>query len=86
MPLDDEIIELIEREAQARADVHKDNPRGIVPDRDKLGLLGEVEFARVFRQPIDLERKRRGDKGIDFIVPWRCTIDVKCSRIPVLFW
>lgn len=53
--------------------------RPLSKDYDLVGLIGEVEFARQFGLPLKFVRGR-GDGGIDFIMPWRITIDVKTSR------
>lgn len=75
-----EVDEWLRFEAEARGVVHGERRRGIIgPERDYRGLRGEIEFGQVFKQYVDLRRLREGDKGIDFTVPLRTTIDVRAS-------
>jgi hypothetical protein len=54
--------------------------RPLSEDYERVGLDGEAEFARTYHLPLDLERRPGGDKGIDFVVPLRFTVDVKTAR------
>lgn len=48
---------------------------------NKLGFLGELAFAAFSNQFPDTNRYEGGnDKGIDFVIPLRFTVDVKFSR------
>lgn len=76
----DPVSALLEVEAEGRTQAHGDRAWGIVSDRDFLGLAGEKAFGQAYRQPIDWERKREGDKGIDFWLPLRFSVDVRCIR------
>ena len=82
--LDEKVKELMIIEARAREKLHANHAsnRPLSEDYELVGLMGEAEFSRVFRQPMDLERKPGGDKGIDFIVPLRFKVDVKTFRKP----
>lgn len=73
---------LLEIEAQARHDLHRDHAssRPLSDDYELIGLVGEAAFSKAFRQPMDLTRRPSGDKGVDFVVPWRMTVDVKTAR------
>lgn len=79
-----QVDEWLHEEAEARGAAHGDRRRGIVKDRDFVGLMGEVEFGEKAHQPVDFRRLREGDNGIDFIVPLRFSVDVKASRLPEL--
>jgi len=69
-------------EASARHESHKDHAssRPLSPDYELIGLLGESKFGEFSGFMPDLERKLGGDKGIDFIVPLRFSVDVKTAR------
>lgn len=74
--------ELLMIEANARHELHADHPshRPLSDGYELVGLIGEAEFARVFKLPLDLNRRPNGDGRVDFIVPFRITVDVKTAR------
>lgn len=79
---DNDLFDLLASEAAARVRLHEGQAsnRPLSEDFEFVGLVGEVEFARAYRQPLDLQFRRGGDNGIDFIVPLAFTLDVKCAR------
>lgn len=81
----DELDELLQREAERREQAHASDPdsRPLSKDYELIGLIGEAEFARTYRQPLDLSGRSRGDGGIDFMVPLAYTVDVKTFRNPL---
>lgn len=78
----DALMELVKMEAEARHQSHKNHKssRPLSKDYELIGLLGELEFAKATGVMPDLERKLDGDKGIDFVVPVRLSVDVKTAR------
>ena len=74
--------DLLTIEANARRDLHVDHAshRPLSEGYELVGLIGEAEFARVFGLPLDLSRRPGGDGRVDFIVPFRITVDVKTAR------
>ena len=80
---DDELFQdIIKQEALDRHNAHRGHAssRPLSENYEYIGLRGEVEFAKLTGQMVDLTRRLRGDKGIDFIVPMMFTIDVKTAR------
>lgn len=75
---------LISQEADARhkAHVNHKSSRPLSDGYELIGLLGEVEFARQTGVMLDLDRRLDGDRGVDFIVPVRLSVDVKTARKP----
>jgi hypothetical protein len=76
------LLEIVRLEAEARHQSHVNHKssRPLSEGYELIGLLGELEFAKATGIMLDLERKLDGDKGIDFIVPVRLSIDVKTAR------
>jgi hypothetical protein len=76
--------EIVRLEAKKRHESHKNHAtsRPLSPDYEFLGLSGELEFAQQTGVMIDLERRLDGDKGVDFVVPVRLSVDVKTARKP----
>ena len=80
---DDPIDEILRREGEARLKAHagQASQRLLSNKSERVGIVGEFQFACEFRLPLDWERaKAGGDNGIDFIIPVRFTLDVKTSR------
>lgn len=77
--------ELLMIEADARQALHADHAshRPLSEGYELIGLIGEAEFARVFKQPLDLNRRPNGDSRVDFVVPFRVKVDVKTARKPL---
>jgi hypothetical protein len=75
---------LLQAEAGAREALHAQHttPR-LGPAPNFVGLVGEAEFSRQFGVAVDLSRQIGGDRGVDFTVPLRFTVDVKTARNPV---
>lgn len=71
-------------EADAIGQLHagQKSNRPLSEGYELVGLVGQIEFARVYHQPVDFERRPAGDGGIDFTVPLAFTVDVKCARTP----
>ena len=68
--------------AEERARLHAEHAssRPLSDGYELVGLKGEAEFQRVFNVPMDLNPRSGGDAGVDFVVPLRTTVDVKCAR------
>ena len=71
----------IEREAIRRSASHSGHAsqRKLSPDYEKIGLRGEEEFGRIFRQRPDLSARPRGDGGKDFMLDGY-KVNLKTSR------
>ena len=69
------------QESAKRVELHKDD-KSIVnaPYSHEIGLRGELEFAQMFNVCPNLKLKRRGDSGIDFVIPLQFSIDVKTAK------
>lgn len=83
---DDPWTDIMATEAAARERVHIEagNHRDAFSnDYELVGLMGELQFAREFQQPLDLSRQAGGDPGHDFALPVRFTVNVKTARRPV---
>jgi hypothetical protein len=82
MEREDLMRQVISQEAQARHEAHKNHAssRPLSEDYELIGLLGELEFAQLTGQMVDLERRLCGDKGVDFVVPLNFSVDVKTAR------
>lgn len=76
------LLEIVKREAEERHNSHANHKssRPLSEEYELVGLLGELEFARATGFMPDLERRLDGDKGIDFIVPVKLSVDVKTAR------
>ncbi len=74
--------DILRDEAEDRHQSHKDHAssRPLSKDYELIGLLGEAKFGELSGLMPDLERKLGGDKGIDFVVPLRFSVDVKTAR------
>lgn len=75
--------DMLTAEATARSQVHIDagnRRRGLSDGQELVGIMGEAQFAKDFRQPLDLSLKVGGDAGYDFVLPLRYTVDVKTFR------
>jgi hypothetical protein len=81
----DLFTEVLVIEAKQRMVIHSGHSsrRRLSDDYELLGLVGEAEFARMFHQPLDLERRSGGDGGIDFVIPLAFKVDVKTARNPL---
>lgn len=79
-PLDSTLREV----AAEREEIHSDHAssRPLSEDYERVGILGEAEFALRYGYRFDRERRPAGDKGIDFIVPVMHSLDVKTARKP----
>ena len=75
-------IDFLQNEANVRERIHANHAssRPLSKNYDFVGLAGEAEFMRIFRQPMDTDRKPGGDSKIDFTVPLKFTVDVKTAR------
>lgn len=75
-------LEFVKIEAQSRHESHKNHStsRPLSDGYELIGLLGELEFAKQSGVMIDLERRLDGDKGIDFVVSVKLSVDVKTAR------
>ncbi len=73
---------MIAEEAQGRHDAHKDHAtsRPLSDDYEMVGLAGETAFGRLSGRMPDLERRLEGDKGVDFVVSLKFSVDVKTAR------
>jgi hypothetical protein len=80
--LSDVVSDFFSIEADARHSLHSDHAshRPLSEGYELVGLVGEGEFSRVSHQPLDLNRRPGGDGRVDFVVPFRVTIDVKTAR------
>lgn len=80
--IEQEWIDIAEIEGAARSKLHIGHPtrRALSDGYDLVGLLGEVAFARAFRLALDLDRKPKGDGGVDFVMPLKFSVDVKTAR------
>jgi hypothetical protein len=80
----DVVCEFLRAEAAARTKLHNGHAtqRLWSKDQDLVGLAGERRFACDYGQAMDLRRRPKGDRGIDFVVPLAFTVDVKCFRNP----
>jgi hypothetical protein len=69
-------------EALERAELHANHAsnRPLSDGFEFVGLTGEFEFGRLVGLMPDLERRAGGDKGVDFVVTLRFTLDVKTAR------
>lgn len=77
-------LEMIQMEAEARHNAHKEHAssRPLSKDYELIGLLGEAKFGEICGFMPDLQRRLAGDSGVDFIVPLRYSVDVKTARKP----
>ena len=68
--------------ADKRHQIHENHAssRPLSDDYNLVGISGEWAFAHFSGMMPDLEEKPEGDKGIDFSLPVRLTIDVKTAR------
>jgi hypothetical protein len=84
MPIAEEWLMIIDEEAGKRTAKHEgaSNQRVLGPEHDRIGLLGEAQFGYEFGQPLVWSRLEGGDRGIDFTIPLRFTVDVKTFRRP----
>jgi hypothetical protein len=75
-------VEIITDEGVARREAHKNHAssRPLSKDYELIGLAGETAFGRFANKMPDLERKLGGDKGVDFIIPLKFSVDVKTAR------
>src|SRR5262245_39259485 len=80
---DDPTAEFLAIEAEARTAAHGNRRiRHLSPECELIGLVGEAEFQRVFGVPLNFNRQPAGDDRIDFVLPLKFTVDVKCARVP----
>jgi len=72
----------IKNVADSRHDLHSghSSSRPLSEDYELVGLSGEFAFAEVCGLLPDLTVRPGGDKGVDFTVPLRFTVDVKTAR------
>lgn len=77
-----EWMAILQKEADDRHDAHRDHAtsRPLSINYELVGLVGESKFGELCNQMPDLERRLDGDKGIDFIVPLKFSVDVKTAR------
>lgn len=75
-------IEYIKQEAQKRTNLHAGNSsqRTLSINAEFMGLLGEFVFSEFCGVPVDLSIRPKGDKGIDFILSNKKTVDVKTFK------
>ena len=81
----DDLDEFFQIEADRRDEQHAGSPlsRPLNPDYELIGIVGEAEFSHQTGLPLQLKpTDGAGDGGIDFNVPLRYTVDVKCSPTP----
>jgi hypothetical protein len=78
----DFIIGMVRSEAEKRTALHRGraSQRPLGKNYDEVGLAGEFEFGKWAGLFPDLEARTKGDKGIDFRVLLRYTVDVKTAR------
>lgn len=76
------LLEIVRLEAQRRHESHANHKssRPLSDGYEEVGLLGELAFAMATGVMPDLQRRLDGDKGIDFILPVRLSVDVKTAR------
>lgn len=70
--------------SEAREALHESHAssRPLSEGYERVGLLGEAEFALRYGLKFDREARPAGDKGVDFHVPISMTLDVKTARKP----
>jgi hypothetical protein len=80
--MSDDLLDLLEIEAERRLELHVNSPgrRPLSEDYELVGLVGEAEFATTYDLPLNLRRLPGGDRGVDFVVPLAFSVDVKCFR------
>lgn len=73
---------ILSQEGRDRHEAHKDHAtsRPLSEDYELVGLSGESAFGRLTGKMPDLDRKLDGDKGIDFIIGLKFSVDVKTAR------
>lgn len=74
--------QLLGKAAQARHDLHAGHAssRPLSQGYENVGLLGEWAFGQLCGLMPDLKERAGGDRGVDFVVPLRFTVDVKTAR------
>lgn len=75
---------LIDAEAARREKLHENHAssRPLSKGYEGVGMMGEFAFGKLVGMMPDLEDRPGGDKGVDFVVPLRFTVDVKTARKP----
>jgi hypothetical protein len=78
----DPVVEALKIAAEARHSLHTnhDSHRPLSDGYELVGVVGEAEFSRVSNLPFDFNQRPRGDGRVDFVAPFRVTIDVKTAR------
>lgn len=78
------LIQSINDISEAREALHESHAssRPLSEGYERVGLMGEAEFALRYGLKFDREARPAGDKGVDFHVPVSMTLDVKTARKP----
>ena len=79
-----DFLNIVKAEAEERHKAHEgqSSSRPLSEKYEEVGLLGELEFAKQTGYMLDMERRLSGDKGVDFVVSVKMTVDVKTARKP----
>ena len=74
----------IEDISEAREALHATHAssRPLSDGYERVGLIGEAEFALRYGLKFDREVRPSGDRGVDFMVPMLMSLDVKTARKP----
>lgn len=73
------IQDTIDSVAQERHQRYADHPKNapLVDNYLEMAMAGEFEFGKFCGQMPDLEKRTKGDGGVDFVLPIVFTVDVK---------
>lgn len=70
---------------ERRQAAHPNGTRRFFEDpntEDRIGAAGELAFGKLVGVDVDARTLPSGDGGVDFVVSWYVTIDVKTARVP----
>lgn len=75
-------LDFIHKLADSRMSLHSNHKssRPLSVDYEFIGLLGEWEFSKITKLPMDTSLRPSGDRGIDFKIGI-LTIDIKTARL-----